>query len=76
MSASGSAGQLDVETDALPVGGGAMIMEGLLALASLGAYMVLALTSPAIGAKWSALVAGAATLIAPGNVWVTAFYAM
>ena len=74
VSTSGSAGQLDVETDALPVGGGAMIMEGLLALASLGAYMVLA---PAeVGAKWDSLVAGAAKLISPGSVWVTAFYAM
>src|SRR5438876_6713477 len=34
--------QLDIETDALPVGGGAMLSEGLLALASLIAYMVLA----------------------------------
>jgi len=73
VSTSGSAGQLDVETDALPVAGGAMLMEGLLALASLGAYMVLAEVPKA---KWAALVLGAQTLIAPGNVWVSGFYAM
>src|SRR5467141_500819 len=42
VSSSSSAKQLDIETDALPVGGGAMLSEGLLALASLIAYMVLA----------------------------------
>ncbi len=42
VSSSSSSKQLDVETDALPVGGGAMLSEGLLALASLAAYMVLA----------------------------------
>ncbi|RLI20545.1 carbon starvation protein A, partial [Candidatus Bathyarchaeota archaeon] len=62
VSTSGSAGQLDVETDALPVGGGAMIMEGLLALASLGAFMVLA--SPP-SSKALALVEGAKTLLTP-----------
>src|SRR5438132_2319741 len=41
VSSSASSKQLDVETDALPVGGGAMLSEGLLALASLVAYMVL-----------------------------------
>jgi len=41
VSSSSSAKQLDVETDALPVGGGAMLSEGLLALGSLIAYMVL-----------------------------------
>jgi carbon starvation protein len=33
--------QLDVETDAHPIGAGAMLSEGMLALASLTAYMVL-----------------------------------
>lgn len=33
--------QLDIETDAHPIGAGAMLSEGLLALASLAAYMVL-----------------------------------
>src|SRR5438105_6577516 len=41
VSSSSSAKQLDIETDALPVGGGAMLSEGLLALASLIAYMVI-----------------------------------
>src|SRR5437867_317176 len=41
VSSSPSSTQLDIETDALPVGGGAMLSEGLLALASLIAYMVL-----------------------------------
>ncbi len=42
VSSSSSSKQLDIETDALPVGAGAMLSEGLLALASLIAYMVLA----------------------------------
>src|SRR3989454_371047 len=42
VSSSSSSKQLDIETDALPVGGGAMLSEGLLALGSLIAYMVLA----------------------------------
>ena len=42
VSSSSTSKQLDIETDALPVGGGAMLSEGLLALASLIAYMVLA----------------------------------
>src|SRR5437870_1716723 len=41
VSSSSSSKQLDIETDALPVGGGAMLSEGLLALGSLIAYMVL-----------------------------------
>lgn len=78
VSTSGSAGQLDIETDALPVGGGAMIMEGLLALASLGAFMVLA-SPPA--SKALALVEGAKTLLTPifgGEAagFIQAFYGM
>jgi len=67
VSTSGSAGQLDVETDALPVGGGAMIMEGLLALASLGAFMVLTYPLPAELARNKALslVTGAQMLLTP-----------
>ncbi len=42
VSSSSSSKQLDIETDALPVGGGAMLSEGLLALASLAAYTVVA----------------------------------
>jgi carbon starvation protein len=41
VGSSSTSKQLDVETDARPVGGGAMLTEGLLALASLAAYMVL-----------------------------------
>ncbi|OTA41447.1 MAG: carbon starvation protein CstA, partial [Symbiobacterium thermophilum] len=41
VSSSSTAKQLDVETDAHPVGAGAMLSEGLLALASLAAYMVI-----------------------------------
>nr|PZN41391.1 MAG: carbon starvation protein A [Bacillota bacterium] len=41
VSSSSTAKQLDVETDAHPIGAGAMLSEGLLALASLAAYMVL-----------------------------------
>ncbi|HWI51033.1 MAG TPA: carbon starvation CstA family protein [Symbiobacteriaceae bacterium] len=41
VSSSSTAKQLDVETDALPVGAGAMLSEGLLALASLAAYMII-----------------------------------
>ncbi len=44
VSSSSSSKQLDIETDALPVGGGAMLSEGLLALASLAAYTVVSPT--------------------------------
>jgi len=63
---SGSARQLDVETDALPVGAGAMLMEGLLALSALSSYMVL--TSAEVVkyvTKWGCFVAGACKLVAP-----------
>ena len=90
VSTSGSAGQLDVETDALPVGGGAMIMEGLLALASLGAFMVVTsdqmadLKSMFKGGRLKAasLVVGAKNLVQPlvggaaAGPWIEAFYAM
>ncbi len=73
VSSSSSSKQLDIETDALPVGGGAMLSEGLLALASLIAYMVLTplfvfgdgtAANPAHGniASWPS---GAAALVAP-----------
>ena len=84
---SGSARQLDVETDALPVGAGAMLMEGLLALSALSAYMVL---SPEVikglgGAKWSCFVWGACELVggmvglhpyleAPFNPWLVCYF--
>ncbi len=41
VGSSTTAKQLDLETDAHPVGAGAMLGEGLLALASLASYMVL-----------------------------------
>jgi len=81
VGSSGSARQLDVETDALPVGAGAMLMEGLLALSALSAYMVL--TSAEVGkygTKWGCFVAGACKLTAPmflttpENVYLIAFF--
>ncbi len=65
VSSSSTSKQLDIETDALPVGGGAMLSEGLLALASLIAYMVLApsyFTNHTNVASW---VQGAYVLTAP-----------
>lgn len=41
VGSSSTSKQLDIETDAHPVGAGAMLSEGLLALASLAAYAVL-----------------------------------
>jgi len=42
VSSSSTSKQLDIETDAHPIGAGAMLSEGLLALASLAAYVVVA----------------------------------
>ncbi len=42
VGSSSTAKQLDIETDAHPVGAGAMLSEGLLGLASLAAYMIVA----------------------------------
>src|SRR5205823_5526757 len=64
VSSSSSSKQLDIETDALPVGGGAMLSEGLLALASLAAYSVVAGLSPT-GASVTAWVGGAQALVSP-----------
>ncbi len=63
VSSSSTSKQLDVETDAHPVGAGAMLSEGLLALASLAAYMIIpkAQLSSNIGG-W---VAGAVKFTAP-----------
>jgi len=70
VSSSSSSKQLDIETDALPVGGGAMLSEGLLALASLIAYMVLAPSFFAGRTNVAAWVAGAVVLTSPflGNL--------
>ena len=64
VSSSSSSKQLDIETDALPVGGGAMLSEGLLALVSLAAYSVVANLSPT-GSSVGAWVIGAQALVAP-----------
>ncbi len=66
VGSSTTAKQLDVELDARPVGAGAMLTEGLLALSALAAYMVLPPTTEAIqkGAKPSAFVLGATKLTA------------
>jgi carbon starvation protein len=67
VSSSSSSKQLDIETDALPVGAGAMLSEGLLALASLSAYMVLApsvVLDPA-RANFSSWVLGSVALTQP-----------
>lgn len=79
---SGSGRQIDVETDMLPVGAGAMLTEGLLALSSLAAYMVL-LPEEVVAVKWVSLVAGAKKLVAPilggmevAGAFIEAFFAM
>jgi len=64
VSSSSSSKQLDIETDALPVGGGAMLSEGLLALASLAAYSVVAGLNP-LSTSTTAWVTGAQFLVAP-----------
>ncbi|MDI3269715.1 MAG: carbon starvation CstA family protein, partial [Bacillota bacterium] len=60
VSSSTTSKQLDVETDAHPVGAGAMLAEGLLGLASLACYMVLPRSE--ITTNIGAWVAGAQTL--------------
>ncbi len=65
VSSSSSSKQLDVETDALPVGGGAMLSEGLLALASLIAYMILAPSFFVGRTNVAAWVQGAVNLTTP-----------
>ncbi len=60
VSTSTTGKQLDVETDARPVGAGAMLTEGMLALSALAAYMVL--SPEEIGGKISSFVLGATRL--------------
>lgn len=70
--------QLDIETDAYPVGAGAMLTEGLLALASLAAYMVLTPDETAVG-KVGALVMGATRLTSAylgGEAFFTTFFGL
>ncbi len=64
VGSSSTSKQLDVETDARPVGGGAMLTEGLLALASLAAYMVLSSKDTGLGSV-GAWVLGAGVLSKP-----------
>lgn len=64
VGSSTTAKQLDIETDAHPVGAGAMLSEGLLALASLAAYMVLAPSETQLG-NIGGWVAGAVRLTSP-----------
>jgi carbon starvation protein len=64
VGSSSTSKQLDVETDAHPVGAGAMLSEGLLALASLAAYMVLATSEVGTG-NIGAWVAGSVRLTEP-----------
>lgn len=63
VSSSSTSKQLDVETDAYPIGAGAMLSEGLLALASLAAYVVVAKAS-SLG-NVGAWVSGAVSLTSP-----------
>lgn len=80
VGSSSTSKQLDVETDAHPVGAGAMLSEGLLGLASLAAYMIVApevIAKGNIGA-WvfgaSALTGGYLSFIGPAAF--TAFFGM
>ncbi|WP_287582329.1 carbon starvation protein A [Candidatus Borrarchaeum sp.] len=62
---SGSARQLDLETDALPIGAGSMLTEGLLALAALGAYMALDTATAVSLGSVGGLAGGASALLLP-----------
>ncbi len=80
VGSSSTSKQLDIETDAHPVGAGAMLSEGLLGLASLAAYMIVA---PEVIAKGNvgAWVAGATSLTGGylpfiGSAALTAFFGM
>ena len=80
VGSSSTSKQLDIETDAHPVGAGAMLSEGLLGLASLAAYMIVApdiIKQGNVGA-W---VAGASKFTGGylpfiGQVALTAFFGM
>lgn len=65
VSSSGSARQLDVETDALPIGAGSMLTEGLLALAALSAYMCIPTAEALKFGSVGGFAAGASRLVAP-----------
>ncbi|MFQ5886192.1 MAG: carbon starvation CstA family protein, partial [Anaerolineae bacterium] len=61
VGSSATSKQLDIETDAYPVGAGAMLTEGLLALSALASFMVLSPDEAAVGNVGS-FVAGATRL--------------
>lgn len=62
IGSSGTAKQLDVETDALPVGAGSMLWEGILALSATAAYMVLPAAEAAKLGNWPSFIQGATLL--------------
>lgn len=70
---SSTAKQLDVETDAHPVGAGAMLSEGIVALASLAAYMVLSAKDAGLG-NIGGWVLGAQMLTKPFLGWAGAAF--
>lgn len=81
LGSSGSAKQLDVETDALPVGAGSMLVEGVVALAATAAYMVLPAATAAELGNWPSFVQGSTLLTQnlfggePAVPYLNAFFA-
>ncbi|MFQ6124124.1 MAG: carbon starvation protein A [Candidatus Heimdallarchaeota archaeon] len=80
VSSSGSAKQVDSETDMVPVGAGSMLSEGMLALVALSSYVVVTRVETIwAGAFVGATVRGAVTIldaILPGGpFYVTTFVA-
>jgi carbon starvation protein len=65
VSTSGTARQLDLETDALPIGAGSMLTEGLLALSALAAYMSFSTPEMISAGSFGGFAAGASRLVAP-----------
>ena len=78
VGSSATSKQLDIETDAYPVGAGAMLTEGLLALSALAAFMVLSPDEAAVG-NVGAFVAGATRLTSAylgGEAFLTTFFGL
>lgn len=65
VSTSGTARQLDIETDALPIGAGSMLTEGLLALSALAAYMSYSTPEMIKAGSYGGFESGASRLVAP-----------
>ena len=65
VSTSGTARQLDLETDALPIGAGSMLTEGLLALSALAAYMCFSTPEMVKAGSFGGFASGASRLVAP-----------